>query len=440
MEVVAGSMEVVAAGRRLIGDTLGFHLFFVLFGVGLPLLISAIEGYSIWKKQPRLREVAHEWSKALVVLFIAGAISGTIVSMQFNLLWPIFTAFAGKVVGLSFALEGFAFLVEALFLSVYMLSWKKFSPLAHWLVGLPVVLGSLTSAYFITTVNAWMNTPQGFRVDGSGNPVDINTRQAVFNPAVGTEVTHSVLAYIFTVILVMLAVYAWIAWKRPKIKLKVEMQKLMVGLAILALVVGVAVALAGDRSAKFDAKYEPAKLAAYEGLQTTQTHADLAVGGIVQGSEVEHAVKIPGLLSFLATGHWDGEVKGLDAFKPEDRPPVITHYFFDTMVLIGTITVIVPAAYLIFKRWRWSKPMLLAIIICSGLAIIAAEVGWMLTEFGRQPYVIHGVLRTADAVTTNRSVIGIGEMIPLAYIVLLILTILGLRKVFHPSEQFDERR
>lgn len=437
MEVVAGSMEVVAAGRRLIGDTLGFHLFFVLFGVGLPLLICLLEGYALWRKQPRLKAVAHEWSKALVVLFIAGAISGTIVSMQFNLLWPIFTALAGKVVGLSFALEGFAFLVEALFLSVYMLSWKKFSPLAHWLCSLPIVLGSMTSAYFITTVNAWMNTPQGFRLDSSGQPIDINTRQAVFNPAVGTEVTHSILAYIFATITVMLAVYAFIAWRR-QVKLKTEMQRLMVGLAALAVVFGIAVAVAGDQAGRFLAKKEPAKLAAIEGLQQTQDHAPLLVGGIVNGSQVEHAIKVPGLLSFLATGHFDGTVTGLNDIKADERPPVITHYFFDGMVAIGTIGILIPAGYLVFKRWRWSKPTLILLVVAGGLAIIGAELGWMVTEFGRQPYVIHGVLRTADAVTKNKAIIGIGEIIPLAYIVLLVLTILGLRKVFHPKEQFDE--
>lgn len=435
-------MEVVDAGRRLIGDTLGFHLFFVLFGVGLPVMISALEGYAIWKKLPRARAVAHEWSKALVVLFIAGAISGTIVSLQFNLLWPIFTQFAGKVVGLSFALEGFAFLIEALFLSIYMMSWKKFSPLAHWLCSLPVVLGSVGSAFFITTVNAWMNTPRGFSLDAAGNPIDINTRQAIFNPAAGTEVTHSILSYFFTTGLVMLAVYAWIIWRRRGGKLTAGLQRLMVGLAATAVILGVAVAVAGDQSGRFLAKHEPAKLAAIEGLQDTQTHAPLLVGGVVEGSEVKHAVKIPGLLSFLATGHWNGNVTGLNDISADNRPPVVTHYFFDGMVAIGTIGILVPAAYLTFRRWRPAranaKLMMILLFVCGVLGIIGAELGWMVTEFGRQPFVIRGVLRTADAVTKNRAIIGIGETIPLGYIILLVLTIFGLRKVFHPGRPFDE--
>lgn len=435
-------MEVVAAGRRLIGDTLGFHLFFVLFGVGLPLLILAYEGYGIWKKKTWAVNAAHEWSKALVVLFIAGAVSGTIVSMQFNLLWPIFTALAGKVVGISFALEGFAFLVEALFLSVYMLSWKKFSPLAHWLCGLPVLAGAVASAFFITTVNAWMNTPRGFKLDGQGNPVDINTAQAVFNPAVATETSHSILAYFFATTLVLLAIYAWIGWHKPKVQIKPVLQKMMLGLAALAVTFGLLVAFTGDRAGKFLAKNEPAKLAAIEGLHKTQTHAPLLVGGVVQGSEVNHAIEIPGLLSFLATGHWDGKVTGLDDIKPAERPPVIIHYFFDGMVAIGMITVLIPALYLIFAKWRPrlanKKVMLVSLFVCGILGVVAAELGWLVTEIGRQPYVIQGVLKTADAVTRDRSVIGIAEVLPLLYLILLALTIFALRKVFHPREALDD--
>ncbi len=432
-------MQAAAAGRRLIGDTLGFHLFFVLFGVALPLLICGLEAYSIWKKRPAARRTAHEWSKALVVLFVAGAVSGTIVSMQFNLLWPIFTSMAGKVVGLAFALEGFAFLIEALFLTIYMLSWKRFTPLQHWLCSLPIVAGSIGSAIAITSVNAWMNTPLGFKLDGHGSPIDINTRQAIFNPAFGTEAVHSILAYIFATILVLLAIYAWIAWRHKKGHPGPRLQKLMLGLASLAVIFGIAVAVAGDQAGKFLARSEPAKLAAIEGLQQTQTNAPLLVGGTVSGSQVQHAIKIPGLLSFLATGHFDGKVTGLADIKPSDRPPVIIHYFFDGMVAIGTIGILM---YLVLRRWRpkWAhkKAMLKALFVCGFLGIVGAEFGWLVTEFGRQPYAIRGVLRTADAVTQNKTVIGLGETFPLLYVVLLTLTVLALRKVFHPAEALDE--
>src|SRR5579862_473559 len=251
-------MDIVDAARRLIGDTLAFHLFFVLFGVGLPVMIAGLEGMSIYKKSNRAREIARSWSRALVILFIAGAVSGTIVSLQFNLIWPAFTALAGKVVGVSFALEGIAFLIEALFLSIYMLSWDRFKPVYHWLIGCVVALSALASAFFITTVNAWMNTPRGFKLDAHGNPVDINTKAAVFSPAAKTEITHSVLSYLFAVALALLAVYAWMLWRRSLSSMaKNTAKKLMLGLALLALVLGLLVGAAGDQAGKFDAKNEP---------------------------------------------------------------------------------------------------------------------------------------------------------------------------------------
>lgn len=436
-------MDVVDAGRRLIGDTLAFHLFFVLFGVGLPVLIAALEGFSIWKKSPRARTIAHSWSRALVVLFIAGAVSGSIVSLQFSLIWPTFTTLAGKVVGVSFALEGFAFLVEALFLSIYMLSWERFKPIYHWLIGCVVALSALTSAFFITTVNAWMNTPTGFKLDGSGNPVDINTRAAVFNPAAKTEIIHSVFSYLFAVSLALLAVYAWMLWRRRlSMVAKTNAKRLMLGLAIVALFLGIIVAGAGDQAGKFDAKHEPYKLAAAEGLHKTQNGAPLLVGGYVSGDQVKDAIKFPKVLSFLATGSFNGRVTGLDDIPLADRPPVTVHYFFDAMVGIGTLAIVVLLAYLLarWRNWGWAhSKILLALLVALGiLGILAAEFGWMVTEFGRQPYVIAGVMKVSAAVTHSRQVIGFGEFFPLFYVLLFILTVIGLKKGPRLQEALDK--
>lgn len=426
-------MDVVNAARSLVADTLGFHLFFVLFGVGLPVMITGLEGWSIYKKSARARKIAHSWSRALVILFIAGAVSGTIVSLQFSLIWPTFTTFAGKVVGVSFALEGFAFLVEALFLSIYMLSWDRFKPIWHWIIGCVVALSALTSAFFITTVNAWMNTPRGFKLDAHGNPVDINTRVAVFSPAAKTEITHSILAYLFTAALCLLAVYAWMLWRRKlTAAAKTNAKRLMLGLAAVALVLGLLVGAAGDQAGKFDAKYEPYKLAAAEGLQSTQAGAPLQVGGLIQNGRVTHAIRIPKLLSFLATGHFNGTVQGIDTTPADQRPPIIVHYFFDTMVLIGTFTVLVPFIYLLarWRKWAWahSKTILIGLVACAVLAIVACEVGWMLTEFGRQPFAIRGVMRVSQAATTSKAAIGFAELFPVFYIILFVLTVIGLKR------------
>jgi len=435
-------MDVVTAARSLIADTLAFHIIFAALGVGLPLLISATELFGLIKKRPRAIALAHTWSRALVILFIAGAVSGTIVSLQFSLLWPTFMALASKVVGVAFALEGFAFLVEVLFLAIYMLSWDKFKPWAHWLCSLPVVLGSMMSAFFITTVNGWMNTPRGFQLDAHGNPVNINVRQAVFNPAAGTEIRHSIVAYVFATVLVVMAVYAWIAWHHKlNSSVKADLQRLLMGLAVVAVLAGAVLGLAGDQAAKFDVKNEPYKLAAAEGLQDTQSGAPLQIGGIIKNDKLEYAIKVPHLLSWLATGHINGQVQGLNATPKADQPSLVVHYFFDAMVLIGIVGVSVPAAYFLGGTWRRSlrgnRLLLGLVVVCGFLGFAGIEFGWMLTEFGRQPYVIRGVMLTKHASTSSRAAVEFAYLFPLFYLALFWLTWKALRRNVKPMEALE---
>ena len=434
-------MDVVTAARSLIADTLGFHIIFAALGVGLPLLVSSTELFGLLTKRPRAVGLAHTWSKALVILFIAGAVSGTIVSLQFSLLWPTFMALAGKVVGVAFALEGFAFLIEALFLGVYMLGWNRLRPWAHWLCSLPLVLGSMASAYFITSVNGWMNTPQGFQLNAAGNPININARKAVFNPAAGTEARHSILAYVFATVLVVMAVYAWIAWRHSVAqKVQPHLHKLLLALAALAIVVGLLLGLAGDQAGKFDAVHEPYKIAAAEGVQNTTVGAPLQIGGIYKNGQLVDAIKIPKLLSWLATGHTNGRVIGLQTYAVNQRPPLVIHYFFDAMVLIGIVGIVMPLLYLVGKwkkTWLSSKLLLCGLVVCGILGFMGIEFGWMLTEFGRQPYVVRGVMLTNQASTTSKAAIQFGYVFPLFYIALFILSWKALRKVVHPMEAFE---
>src|SRR5665213_3199568 len=151
-----------AYGRALIGDSLGFHILFAALGVGLPLLICLAELWGIVKKNPAWVQTAHRWTKMLIILFVAGTVSGTIISIQFSVVWPQFTQIADQVVGAAFSLEGIGFFIEAAFLTIYSLTWKRLSSWKHWVVSLPIVLASTASAFFITSVNAFMNAPQGF--------------------------------------------------------------------------------------------------------------------------------------------------------------------------------------------------------------------------------------------------------------------------------------
>lgn len=186
--------DTLTAARALMGDTLGFHIIFALFGVGLPLLISAFEFIGLYFDDRDFTRTARRLSFAMATLFVVGAISGTIVSFQLNLLWPHFMAFASSIIGLPFVLEGFAFLVEAVFLGIYLYSWDKLSPWVHWLCSIPLWVGSGASAFLITTVNGWMNTPAGFTLNPDGTVTNINPWAAMWNPAAPHEILHSMLA------------------------------------------------------------------------------------------------------------------------------------------------------------------------------------------------------------------------------------------------------
>ncbi len=417
------------------GDSLGFHLIFIIFGVALPLLISGLELYGIVTHRPRARALARTWSKALVILFIVGAVSGTIISMQFNLFWPRFMEFVTKPVGIAFALEGTMFMIEAVFLSVYMLSWDRFKPIYHWLCSIPIWVGSIGSAIFITSVNTFMNQPQGFTIGADGQPTNINVWKALINPATATQLSHSIMAYICACALVFMAVYAWLYMKKQHVQDRSWMGNVIVGLAIVGLLSGIAVAGLGDRSGKYLATHEPYKLAAAEGLMETQKNAPLVVGGIVQGDQIKYGIKIPSLLSFLAANDFGAEVKGLNEYPKYTRPSLVVHYFFDGMVAAGMLIVGFPLIFLGLyfwrKKWAFSKPMLYALVACGLLGVLATEFGWLLTELGRQPYVVYGYLTTAEALTNNDAVIRYGFIFPLMYLALITLGVAILRRTMN---------
>jgi cytochrome d ubiquinol oxidase subunit I len=439
-------MDVVTAARALTGDTLAFHILFASFGIGLPVLISIFELLSIIKKDKRYARLVRTWTRILVILFVAGAVSGMIVSFSFSVLWPTFLAFASKVIGVGFGLEGYCFIVETIFLIIYVLSFDKFKPIYHWLIGLMVVISSSGSGFFITSVNAWMNDPTGFKLNKAGQPIDINPWKAVFNKAINTEFWHSELAYIFATALVLLACYTFPLLRNKKFKLNKEVKakvlKVVWALAVVSLIFGAAVGLSGDSSAKFIAVHEPYKFAAAEGIIHTQTHAPELIGGIAKSNSISGGIKIPGLLSFLTTGHTNGTVIGLDSYRVNARPSLVVHYFFDAMVFIGIFTIGWLVLYLLVSWLKKGKPIIsktlfIGIIFCGFLGLAGIEFGWLLTEFGRQPYVIHGVMLVSQASTTSHRAVEEGQIFPTFYVILFALTIYVLKKNIKLTKDFD---
>jgi cytochrome d ubiquinol oxidase subunit I len=395
-------VDHLSAARAQMGTSLAFHYIFAAIGVGFPMLLVIVEGLWLRTKDPNYYRLARTWSRVLLLLFAIGAVSGTTLSFELGLLWPEFMRRAGAVIGVPFSAEGFAFFIEAVFVGIYLYGWDRLSPRAHWLCSFPLALSGALSAAFVTAVNAWMNTPAGFRVVG-GKAVDIDPLAAIFNKAMPTEVIHTTLsAYVFAGVATA-TVYALTLLREP------ANRNAAAGLRVAMLVGAVAIPLqliVGDVSARFDAHEEPIKLAAMEGQFKTEAPAALTVGGIpdARTHETKYALRIPYLLSILAFENPNAPVRGLDAFPANDEPnPLPVHLCFDTMVGAGSALFLLAGWWAFATRAGKRAPTGLlarALVAGAGLAFVAMEAGWMVTEEGRQPWIAVGFLRTRDAVTT----------------------------------------
>jgi cytochrome d ubiquinol oxidase subunit I len=397
-------MTDLLAARAQMGTSLAFHIIFAALGVGLPLLLCISEGLALWRKDATWMMLTRRWTRAAAILFAIGAVSGTILSFELGLLWPTYIKFAGAVVGLPFALEGFAFFMEAVFLGLYLYGWDRLSPRAHWLCSFPIWISGLASAWFIVSANSWMNTPTGFVIK-NGKVTDINPIQAILNPSTPYETIHMILACYVATGFGVAAVYAFamLRGKRDDYYRKGLLLAMAMGVIAIPLQI-----ISGDANARFLADYQPAKLAAMEGVFHTEQGAPLLIGGLADPNtgKVYFALEIPHGLSFLARGDPNATIKGLDAYAPEDRPnPLPVHTSFDGMVASGFFALFVALIFW-FLYWRKKRSvpanrvMLWAIVLAGPLSFLAIELGWMVTEFGRQPWVIYGFLRTKDAVTT----------------------------------------
>lgn len=430
-------MSSIVFARAQTGVSLGFHIILAVLGVGLPVLLFLAEGLALRSGDKEWLTLAKSWSKAFAILFAVGAVSGTILSFEFGLLWPTFMRFAGGIIGLPFALEGFAFFIEAIFLGLYLYGWERLSPLAHWLCTIPLMVAGAASTWFIVTVNAWMNTPTGFTYH-NGVVSNVDPIAAIFNPSTPFETTHMLLAaYVTTGFgVAMLCALGMLrgnraTWLRRGLLLSMSMAIVSLPLQIIA----------GDLVARDISQTQPAKFAAMEAQYHTQNGAPLRVFGIPNDAEQRNqlSVEIPHGLSLLATGDPNGQVKGLDAFPANSRPdPQAVHIFFDMMVGSGFLILVVAALFW-FAWWRRGRVvpenrwLLRGIVVAGPLAYLALECGWIVTEEGRQPYIIYGIMRVAQASTTAPGVglffLGFG----LVYVALAITTVVLLRRISSPS-------
>ncbi len=427
-------MTDLLAARAQMAMSLAFHILFAMVGMAMPLLMVLAERRFLRHGDRLDRTLAQRWARGTAIMFAVGAVSGTALSFELGLLWPNFMAFAGPIVGMPFSLEGFAFFLEAIFLGIYLYGWERVSPRAHLFAGVGVLLSGVASAAFVLCANAWMNTPVGFTLAADGTLVDVDPYTAMFNPAALTEVLHMTMAAFAAVGFAVAGIHAFMLLRRPGD----PFHRRALG---LALAVGSVFAclqpLSGDLAAKHVAAHQPVKLAAMEGHWQTARDVPLQLGGWPDETteETRYALEIPYGLSFLAFGDIHAEVRGLKDFPPEDRPPVaVVHIAFQIMVACGAamMAVAAVAGYLRLRGRDLAAPWFLRLLVASApLGVIAVEAGWTVTEVGRQPWIIQGVLRTKDAVTPMPHLVVPFATFTLLYLVLGITVVMLLtRKVF----------
>lgn len=367
-------MNDLIAARSQMALSLGFHIIFSCIGMVMPFFMATAHYKYLRTGEVRYRNVAKAWSKGVAIFFATGAVSGTALSFELGLLWPGFMKYAGPIIGMPFSLEGTAFFIEAIALGFFLYGWKRLNAWFHWFTGIVVGLTGILSGVLVVSANSWMNSPAGFTYH-NGVFGEIDPLAAMFNPGWFSQALHMAIAAFAATGFAVAGIHALMLLKNKNTDFHLTAFRISIVFAIVAALIQ---PFSGDISAKFVAKNQPAKLAAMEAHFKTESNASLIIGGIPdeKKEEVNYALKVPGMLSLMVYGNTKGTVTGLDKIAPENKPPVpVVHYAFQIMVGLWLFVLATPAGF------------------------IAIEAGWTVTEVGRQPWIIQGIMRTKDAVT-----------------------------------------
>ncbi|MDF1755372.1 MAG: cytochrome ubiquinol oxidase subunit I [Verrucomicrobiales bacterium] len=418
-------MEDLLAARWQMAVSLGFHIIFSCIAMAMPFFM--VRAQLLWSRTNKevYRDLARQWAKGVAVFFAVGAVSGTVLSMELGLLWPEFMRHAGPIIGMPFSLEGLAFFIEAIALAFFLYGEGKVSHPVRLGAGIVVGVMGIMSGVLVVSANSWMNSPTGFDwVDGK--PENIDPWAAMFNPGWFHQALHMSIAAFVATGFAVVGVHAFQRLRHPDSEFHRRAIEIVMPFAVGATLLQF---VSGDLIAKQVARLQPEKLAAMEGQFETLKSAPLRIGGIPNEAErvTPYSIEIPGGLSFLATGDFNATIPGLEAFPEENWPPVaITHYSFQIMVGIGVLLAMVSVVWIWqrFRRQEWftEKPIFLwTLFALSPLGFIAIEAGWIVTEVGRQPWIIYHIMRTEDALT---SMPGLSWMFYLIVVIYLVLTII----------------
>jgi cytochrome d ubiquinol oxidase subunit I len=439
----AESSQLLPA-REQMAFTLITHIIIACLGVAFPAMMLIANYIGLKKDDAVALTLAQRWSKVVAVTFAVGAVTGTVLSFEFGLLWPEFTNRYGDAFGVAFAVEGIFFFLEAIFIAIYILGWKRLSPWQHFWSGVPVVVAGIGGAFSVVSANAWMNQPQGFTLGADGRVNDVDPLKVIFNNATPYEVPHMLLAAYMVTGFLVASVYAVGMLKGRRDRY--HRLGLLIPLTVACLATPIQLGV-GDTAARAIAEDQPIKFAAMECVYKTSTHVPEVIGGRCVDGKIKGGISIPGLDSFLVGFSTDTKVTGLETVPPEDRPKNLTllHWSFDIMVGIGTALMFL-ALWLTFAWWRKrdipQTPWFLRAVAISGAgAIIAMEAGWIVTEVGRQPWIVYEQMRVEDAVTGASGIWWTFSAVVVLYTLLgaaLIFTLRSMSKRWREQDSDDD--
>jgi len=395
-------MNDFIAARSQMALSLGFHIIYSCIGMVMPVFMAVSNYKWIKTKNPVYKNITQAWSKGVAIFFATGAVSGTMLSFELGLLWPKFMEHAGPIFGMPFSLEGVAFFVEAIALGFFLYGWDRFNKWFHWFTGVIVGLSGIVSGILVVSANAWMNSPAGFDYV-NGQYLNVDPIKAMFNDAWASEALHMTLAAFVATGFAVAGIHALMIYRKKNITFHTQAFKIAI---IFGSVAAILQPFSGDLSAKGAAKRQPAKSAAMEANFHTEAYSPLLIGGVPDtvNKTVNYGIELPSMLSFLVYDDFKTPVTGLDKIPQQDQPNVpVTHYAFQLMVAIGLFLMLAGIIYFIAlwkkRSWLWKNWFLKLFIIATPLGFIAVEAGWTVTEVGRQPWIIQGIMRTSQAVT-----------------------------------------
>jgi cytochrome d ubiquinol oxidase subunit I len=440
--LAGGATDQLVYARQLQALSLIVHIPLVCFGIAFPAMVLFTEAMYLKTGDQLYRRIAKRWSKVIGIFFAIGVVTGTILTFEFGILWPNFMATFGDVFGLAFGLEGLAFFIEGIFVAIYIYGWDRLPKKVHFWSGVPMAIAGIFGATMIISVNGWMNNPVGFDVIG-GEVVNISPWHALFNSYFWHELAHMYLAGYMVAGFLTASVYA-VAWLKGE-RSRYVRTAMIIPLAFAALTAPVQV-IVGDWAGREVAKHQPVKLAAMEGLGTTTTGAPFTFGGYYSHVEnrVKGGVEIPKMLSLLAFHDPNATVQGLDSVLVSDRPgPINTiRYSFHAMVGIGTLLALLGVWFVGCWWRRRSLPQSVwfyrAVAASGVLAVVALQAGWIVTEVGRQPWIVYNVMRVGEAVTQANGIgilLAIGALI---YIWVIAMAVWLLRRLAADAEHLKE--